>query len=1052
MQFFANSSQRNRNYTFINFNLITKMKKMIGLKFWGLFMMCLLIPQFFFAQSPINVCGTVYDDTGETLIGAAVHVKGTSVGTVTDSEGNFCIQVPKKSTLTFSFIGYKSEDIVVSEVKRLKVTLRTDSELLDEVVVVAYGAQKKVTITGAVSNVSGEELAKVPIASLGNALTGKLQGVSSVQYSGRPGGDDPILYVRGVGSLNGSSPLILVDGVERSFSQIDPNEVADISILKDASATAVFGVRGANGVILITTKRGEVGKTNISLSTSFGVQQVATFYDMVDSYRWATLYNKAQQSDGVASSQLRFTDSAIQHFKDGDQPLLYPNMNWLDYVMKESAPQQQHNVSVSGGNKTARYFVSLGMLHQDGLFRSFSTDKNTNFKYNRYNYRANVDLTLDKRNELSINVGGRMEDRYELAEGENSVFGALVNSPGFSGAGLSEDGYRITANKSYVGDYDSDGLFPFYGRGYNRQTTNVLNLDLIYKLKLDFLTKGLDFKIKASYNSSYTQQKRRTIYSGVSYEPLLLDDGTVVLRKSGDEWNLGYEESYWFSRDWYAEASLNYARKFGNHDFTALLLYNQSKSYYPEPQDKTIPSFVDIPHGYVGLVGRVTYNYKTKYLADINIGYNGSENFAPGYRYGLFPSFSLGWIVSSENFWNPLKNVVSYFKLRGSVGMVGNDNMNDLRFLYLPGTYKINSDGGYNFGLGTWLGGAYEESEGNPFVTWETATKWNVGADIKFFNDKLSANIDVFFEDRKDILIDNSSKLPGVTAQIPSSVNEGCVKNHGYEIGLSWTDKIGEDFQYTIHPGITFVRNKVIENGEVPPRYEHLSAKGYPVGQRTGYEFFEFYNPGVTENRYKEVYGVDMPRQMVDLKPGDCVYVDITNDGFIDENDVHAMFYSDVPEYNYTLSTNFSYKGFNLSMLWTGASNVTRNLQGPYRWQFGDNNRSNMLKWVADNSWTPETAESAILPRLSFTSKANNTVNSSIYYADASYVRLKSIELGYTFKKIPFIPQISNLQVFFTGYNLLTFSKFKANDPESTSGVVSYPLTRIFNFGINVNF
>ena len=479
------------------------------------------------------------------------------------------------------------------------------------------------------------------------------------------------------------------------------------------------------------------------------------------------------------------------------------------------------------------------------------------------------------------------------------------------------------------------------------------------------------------------------------------------------------------------------------------MLYNQSKYYYPR-------TFVDIPHGYVGLVGRITYNYKTRYLADVNVGYNGSENFAKGYRYGLFPSFSLGWIASEVNFWKPIKKVVSYLKLRASYGQVGNDNMNDLRFLYLPGTYQIvapnNDNPGYNFGLGTWLGSAYEESTGNPFVTWETATKQNYGIDVKFFNDKLSASVDFFFEDRKDILLNNSASLPGITAQTPSSVNKGRVKNKGYEISLSWSDKIGEDFRYTISPSITYSRNKVIENGEVPPLYPHLSGKGYPVGQRTGYEFFEFYNPGETEKRYQEVYGVEMPKQMVDVKAGDCVYVDLTNDGKIDENDVHAMFYSDTPEYNFATNMNFSYKGFDFSMLWTGATNVTRNLQGPYRNQFGSMNRSALLQWVADNSWTPETAETAILPRLSFANKANNSVNSSVYYADASYLRLKSLEIGYTFKKIPYIPQIENLRIYFSGYNLLTFSDFDANDPESATSTVKYPLTRVFNFGLNLNF
>ena len=1014
------------------------------LRSWVLPALCLLVPHLLLAQALSTVTGTVTDETGEPLIGASVTVHGSQGGTVTDIDGNYAIKVSPDGSLVFSYIGYQSKTVAVNKQSKIDVALAPSVNSLDEVVVIGYGVQKKVTMTGAVSNVSGKELLKSPSPSLGNAMAGKLPGVSTVQYSGRPGGDDPTILVRGVGSFNGSNPLILVDGVERSFSQIDPNEVEDISILKDASATAVFGVRGANGVIIVTTKRGQEGKTDISFSASYGIQEVANFIKMVDSYTWASLYNNAQLGDGIDPAQVRFSPEAIQHFRDGDMPMIYPNMDWLKYVMKKTAPQQQYNISVRGGNKIARYFVSVGMLNQDGLFRTFSKDKNTNFSYNRYNYRANVDFNLGKYNELSVNLGGRLEDRYELAEGEYNVFSGLVYSVPFSGSGIDSEGRRVIANKSYVGEYDNDGLFPFYGRGFKRQATNVLNLDLLYRLKLDFITPGLDFRLKGSYNSEYTQQKLRTLYEGVTYEPVLTPQGSVALRKMGDAWNLGYEEGYWFSRNWYAEASFNYSRQFGDHEVTALLLYNQSKYYYPGEYD-------DIPHGYVGLVGRVTYNYKSRYLADINVGYNGSENFAKGHRYGLFPSMSLGWILSGEPFWKNLSTVIPFMKIRASLGKVGNDNMNGQRFLYLLGSYYIGNNG-YNFGLGTWTGNAYEQTAGNPLVTWETATKQNYGVDIHFLQDRLSANVDFFTEDRKGILIANSSLLPGITAQKPSSVNLGRVKNHGYEISLTWRDRVGSDFNYSITPSMSFARNKVIENGEVPPLYEHLSGKGLPVGQRTGYEFFEFYRPGETEARYKEVYGTDMPKQMMEVRPGDCVYVDLTGDGVIDSNDVHAMFYSDVPEYTFSLNAGLTFKGFDFSMLWVGATNVTRNLQNPYRSQFGLVNRSGMMQWVADNSWTPETADTAILPRLSFVGKTNNTYNSSVYYADASYARLKNLELGYTFRTPSFLPQLQQFRLYFSAYNLLTFSKFKANDPESATSQVNYPITRVFNFGATVNF
>ncbi|MDE6562188.1 MAG: TonB-dependent receptor [Muribaculaceae bacterium] len=1022
------------------------MEERIKFRIWLWLAILLLMPQSLSAQSVVSVSGTVTDTDGEVLIGATVMVKGGKTGTVTDLDGYYKLDVPANAILEFSYVGYDTKQVRVESRSVIDVVLESSSESLDEVVVIGYGTTKKVTMTGAVSNISGKELLKSPAASIGNALSGKLPGVSTVQYSGRPGGDDPTIMIRGVGSFNGSDPLILVDGVERSFSQIDPNEVQDISILKDASATAVFGVRGANGVILITTKRGDIGKTDISVSASFGIQQVSEFLKNVDSYTWATLYNEAQRSDGTAEDMLRFSPEVIQHFKDGDQPLLYPNVNWIDYVMKKTAPQQQYNVSVKGGNKIARYFVSLGMLNQDGLFNTFSKDKNTNFSYNRYNYRGNVDLSLGSINELSINIGGRLEDRYEMAQGESEVFNGIICAAPFAGAGIDSEGRRIVANKEYVGEYDNDGLFSFYGRGYNRQSTNVLNFDLIYKLSLDALTPGLDFRIKGAYNSSYTQQKRRTLYEGVTYQPVLTPDGSVALSKKGDAWNLGYEESYWFARDWYAEASFNYSHKFGDHEVTALLLYNQSKYYYPGNYD-------DIPHGYVGLVGRATYNYKMRYLIDFNIGYNGSENFAKGYRYGTFPSVSLGWIASNEKFWESVANVIPYLKLRGSVGQVGNDNMNGRRFLYLLGSYYMSPEGGYNFGLGTWTGSAYEQTAGNPFVTWETATKQNYGIDIHLLgNSQLKGSVDIFFENRKDILIDNTSMLPGITAQKPSSVNMGRVKNHGYEVSLTWSDYVGNDFRYSITPSIAYARNKVIENGEVPPLYEHLSGIGYPVGQRRGYEFFEFYNPGKTEEHYRKVYGVEMPRQMVDVKAGDCVYADLTGDGVVDENDMHAMFYSDQPEYTFSLNASLSWKGLDFSMLWIGATNVTRDLSWPYRQMFGQNNRSGMLQWIADNSWTPATAETATLPRLSFMSKSNNTLPSSIYYVDASYIRLKNIEIGYSFTNVKFLPALQSLRIYFSGYNLLSFSKFKANDPESATSQITYPITRLFNLGVNLNF
>lgn len=1049
------------------------MKKLCKLHVWCIGALLCLIPRVSFAQDR-TVEGTVKDELGETMIGVSVLVKGTGTGTITDMDGNFVLQsVAEGAILEFSYVGYKKQEVKVTK-NRIDVVMVSDNQELEEVVVIAYGSQKKVTITGAVSNVNSKELLKSPSASLGNAITGKLPGVQSVQYSGIPGGDDPVIRVRGIGSLNSAEPLVLVDGVERPFSQLDPNEVADITILKDASATAVFGVRGANGVILVTTKRGETGKPSVSFSASAGLQQITHFIELTDSYTYATAYNNAQIGDGTAAGDVKFSPSAVQHFKDRDMLLVYPDTDWLDYIMKDHAWQSQYNMTVSGGTDKARYFVSLGMFDQDGLFETYNTDPEANFKYRRYNYRANIDLDLTNRSQLSVNIGGRVENRNIIGGGEQELFRYLQSAVPMAGYGLDSEGRHIVADPALVGDYSEDGLSRFYNLGYVKESKNVLNLDLQYKLKLDFITKGLDFKIKGSYNSEYTQQKNRKngFGTGIEYkatlQPGVVDENgnpKPVLIKNGDTWPLPYSENKWGIRDWYAEASLNYARKFDSHNVGALVLYNQSKSYYPEDPDKL---YISIPSGYVGLVGRVTYDYASRYMVDFNVGYNGSENFAPGKRYGFFPSASVGWTPSEEKFWKPVSKVISYMKLRASWGKVGNDNMGNrthrYRFLYLPGSYNFIAGGPHGGGNGTanfgtnnsnWLPGAYEASAGNPNVTWETAMKQNYGIDVKFFKDRLSVNADVFFEDRKDILVSNAATLPSITGMQSSSINFGRVKNHGYEITVKWEDRVG-DWYYSIAPTVTFARNKIIEQAEVKQDYDHLYRTGHPVGQPFGYEFFEFYDPGKTEERYEQAYGVAMPNQGASVKAGDCIYVDLTGDGLIDPNDQHAIGYTDIPEYNAMLNLSVSYKNFDLSMLWIGATHVNRQLDTYYRPQFGSTNNSALLQWVYDRSWRPETAGSAELPRLTFANQAHNILNSSVWLVDASYIRLKNAEIGYTFRKIPKVPQIGNIRLYVSGYNLLTFSKFKANDPESAGAAygtfMKYPMTRVYNFGIKINF
>ena len=1044
---------------------------------FGLLALLLLMSGQAFAQN-LRVEGRVLDELGEGMIGAGVVIQGTNNGTVTDMDGNFVLpSVPRGAILEISSVGYATQEVQVTGTQ-ITINMELDSRALDEAVVIAYGQQKKVTITGAVSAVGGDDLLKAPVANVANALQGNLPGVSAVQASGMPGADEPVIRIRGVGSLNSAEPLVLVDGVERSFSQLDANEIESISVLKDASATAVFGVRGANGVILVTTKRGTEGKASVTASASAAMQTISKFIDFADSYTYGKMWNYAAITDALpvdqwpgtanikdytpyADSGIRFSQDVMEHFRTGDMPRTFPNMDWIKYIMNDSAWQEQANVNVNGGTERVRYFVSAGFLNQDSLFKTFTDNKNETFNFKRLNYRANLDINVSKRSQLSITLGGRMQNRNTMGGGEGFLFRYLQGATPYAGSGIDEQGRHIVSDESFVGPYDRDALSNYYGLGYQNESTNVLNFDIQYKLDLGFITQGLSFKTKASYNSEYTARKNRQngYGTGLTYVATLVD-GEEVLRKENITWPIPYNESKWGSRNWYWEASFDYARKFGQHNIGALLLYNQSKTYYPWDSDNSL--YQSIPKGYVGLVGRVTYDYATKYLLDFNIGYNGSENFAPGKRYGLFPSVSVGWIPSQESWWEPIKNFLGYLKLRASWGLVGNDNTNGARFLYLPGAWQfyqgsttVNPQNrGANFGTsGGWLQAVKELTSGNPNVTWETASKINVGVDAGFFKDRLHAYVDFFWEDRQHILVSNAATLSAATSLPSSYVNEGRVKNHGFEITLNWEDRIG-DFRYSISPNFSFARNEVVEMLEVPPMYEYLRHTGLPVGQRFGYDLFEFYQPG-TEERYKAAYGKDMPDQNIALKYGDAVYVDLNDDGIIDQNDQKPLGYTDNPEITYSLNTSFHWKGLDFSMLWTGADHVSRSLNGYFRDQFGSTNTSALAQWVADNSWT-EDNPNAILPRISFTNRVHNNRDSQAWIIDSKYLRLKNVEIGYTFNKPKAMPFFNYIRVYLSGQNLLTFANFDGNDPEAPgSGLdfgVRYPMTRVFNIGAQLNF
>ena len=938
--------------------------------------------------------GKVVDDrTSEPLVGATVKVKGSTIGTITDIDGNFALDIPDNiSPIVFevSYMGYASKEAAPAKTTGFTIRLAEDSQTLEEVQIIAYGKQSKMSVTAAISSIDTKELLKSPSGSVANALSGAVTGLSSIQPSGQPGAENPSIYIRGTGSLSDelSKPLILVDGVERSFFQMDSHEIESITVLKDAASTAVFGVRGANGVVLVTTRRGVSGKPVISLNSSFGLTQALRNLKGVDSYTYATLYNEAQLSDNpsLTESQLGFSPFVIDMFRTNEDPIMFPNVDWNDYLFKNLAWQTQHNLTLSGGGERFRYFVSLGYLLQDGMLKQLGESYDPNYQYKRFNYRSNVDIDITKSTLLKVNIGGHVGAKREPRTDE--LWRKVLWSTPFSSPGI-VDGKLIS--NIYSNRYISIGerscpLDYYYNYGYNVDTDNVLNLDLALEQKLDFITPGLSMNIKGAYNTNYNVKASRTpsgadsmctpIYLG-SIETPGMDfwdprfDRTIVYQTdgvSGLHEQMSYGEEVGRGRNWYGEFSLNYSRSFGDHDVSALFLYNQSKKYYPETKIDGKVFYMDIPTAYVGYVGRMTYAYKKRYMVDLNAGYNGSENFAPDKRFGFFPAVSAGWILSEEKFMKKQK-VIDFLKLRASYGIVGNDKMENARFLYMAGAWS-----GYNTvakGQGSWQFGkdggtgllpdAKENTMGNPDVTWEKVAKQNYGIDLKMFDSRLSLTADVFFEKRKDILSTRNT-LPAITDINLPKINLGKVNNHGYELSLGWNDRAGK-VDYWLKANVSYAKNKIIYMDEVVPNEPYMAETGRSTGLTYGYIFDRFLQKDDFDadgNLKKDENGRQILPQMAlgTPRPGDALFKDLNGDGVINGDDKTRFGYAERPDYVFGFLGGLKWKNFEFSMQWTAAMNASRILDGEYRNAFGSTNSRMLLKFLADGRWTEENPNS----------------------------------------------------------------------------------------------
>lgn len=1008
------------------------------------------------AQS-LQVTGTVTDNQGLPIPGVNIIEKGTKKGVNTDIEGKYKISTTAKSVLEFSFIGFETKAVSVNGQSVINQKLTPSSTELNDVVVVAYGKTKKISVTGAISTINSEQLSRSPSANIANSLAGQITGISTVQFSGRPGADDPSIFIRGLASLSeaNSQPLIIVDGVERPFTGLDADEIQSFSILKDASATAVYGVRGANGVIIVTTKRGTKGKASITAGYSQGVQQATQLLDFADSYTYAQVHNRARLSDNplLTPAELKFSPQVLEAFRTNSDPIIFPNTDWLDYILKPFANQSRANINVSGGSDNVKYFASIGMLSQDGLFKTFDTDYDYNFSFQRYNFRTNLDIDVTKTTKIGVTIGGQVGIRNEprTNSGINELFREIYWSQPYSSPGII-DGKYVTSSDEYITGTKKDPFSSYYGLGYSNILQNRVNFDLDLTQQLNFV-EGLSFRTKLSYNTTYTHTKTRATTT-MRYIPYYLRDldptadqtsNEIGYRTSSSNGNLSYSETQGKDRDWYFEAGLNYNRKFGDHNFGGLLLYNEQKDYYPRDTNGNPTSNQDIPRGLVGIAGRITYDYQGKYSADFNIGYNGSENFAKENRFGVFPAFSLGWIVTKEKFMEKV-SFVDFLKLRMSYGIVGNDKIGGNRFLYLPDSYDSNN-GSYSFGTDNPTNqiAASEGIIGNPDVTWETATKRNLGLELKFLENKLGIIVDVFDEYRSNILTTRGTVPEFVAYGLPP-VNIGEVENKGYEIEINWNHRPNTNFSYRINANVSHAKNRIVYMDEVPQTQPYLYRTGNPVSQPFGYVFDRFF--GVDE------LNSDIPNHNYLLKPGDMVYKDLDGNGVIDQDDQKAIGFPNYPEYIFGLNAGFEYKNFDFNMSWAGATNTSRMLDESLRVPFGTTGERSLLQYMADEAWTPETAATATFPRITFAGSLNNAKNSDFWLRDASYIRLKTLEMGYNFKGA-FLKKlgVSVFRFYFNANNLVTFSKLEITDPESRTGSIQeYPLTKLYNLGLKLNF
>lgn len=1012
------------------------------------------------AQQPQGYEGVVVDAaTGEPLIGVGIKVKDTQTGAVTDLDGRFTIDADEGQVLEITYLGYTTKEITLGKAKLISIELSEDAEALSEVVVTAFGTgQRKESVTGAIQTVRPSDL-KVPAANLSNAFAGRLAGVVAYQRSGEPGSNSSNFYIRGISTLSGvTSPLLIMDGVEISqgdLNAIDPEVIESFSILKDATATAMYGTRGANGVMIIKTKSGaDLEKPIIGLRVEAYVNQPTKTPSFVDGATYMQMYNEAVTNQGTGS--VLFTQAQIDAVRNGSDPYVYPNIDWYNEIFKSATFNQKANFNIRGGTSKITYFMNLNFNHETGMLKNnskdyFSFDNNIDLK--KYAFQNNIDFNLSKTSKIALHLNVQLNDYRGPYQSVNNIFTQIMNNNPvdypISFPNTLNDG-EWTHWGTYAGGNEQGAANPmaYATQGYQDYTESTVIANLDFDQKLDFITEGLSFKALFSFkNWSKTTTSRYQGYNRYYLTGYTVnEDGTynydIASLGEPSRQSMNTSNSTTGDRKFYFQSYFNYDRTFGgDHNVSAMVLWNVEQYNSNAPSDL----ISSLPQRKMGFAFRAAYDYKHRYMLEFNAGYNGSENFAAGHRWGFFPSISGGWNISEEKFWDPLKDIVSNLKLRASYGLVGNDQLNTARFLYLAQVNLTGSDyfrTGFGNNMTGYYGPTYTRFQ-NDDITWEVGRKLNVGVDMSLFH-SLSITAEAFQEVRGNIFQQKSS-IPNYFGTSSTAIygNLAEVKNWGFEFSIDYGKQFTPDFSAQFKGTFTFARNKVTKYDEGAGVRKNISQIGKKLNSIWGY---------VADGLYIDYADIaNSPQSTLSnmtIAPGDVKYLDQPDndgeyDGMITSDDRVVIGYPTVPEIVYGFGPSFVYKNWDFSFFFQGQANVSL-MMSDFE-PFGASYNRNVLSWIAEDYWSPNNQNpDAAYPRLTQYNNSNNSASSTFWLRNAAFLKLKNIELGYTFKKARF---------YISGANLLTISPFKYWDPEMGGGKgLTYPTQSTWNVGLQVTF